>query len=94
MARETCSLLTVVAESVLEKQLVADLAKLGVTGFTVTDARGGGHHGRRDSGWDHTGNIRIEVLCDPGLAERLARHFEESYAGNFAMTLWLQDARR
>ena len=54
-------LLTIVAEAALERSLVADLDRLGVGGYTITDARGRGSRGRRSSGWEHSGNVRIEL---------------------------------
>lgn len=87
-------LLTIVAESALERSLVADLDRLGVGGYTIIDARGRGTRGRRSSGWEHTGNIRVEILCDGEMAALIARHLSEQYSRNFAMTTWLQDVTR
>jgi hypothetical protein len=87
-------LLTIVAESALERSLVADLDRLGVGGYTITDARGRGSRGRRSSGWEHTGNIRIEVLCDGEMAGRIMGLLSEQYARDFAMTTWLQEVVR
>ena len=64
-------LLTVVTEAVLERELVAELEALGVRGYTITDARGKGSRGRRQSDWAQESNIRVEVVCEPALAERL-----------------------
>ncbi len=87
-------LLTIVAESALERSLIADLDRLGVGGYTITDARGRGSRGRRSSGWEHTGNIRVEILCDAELADRIVRLLSDQYARDFAMTTWLQDVTR
>lgn len=87
-------LLTIVAESALERSLIADLDRLGVGGYTITDVRGRGSRGRRSSGWEHTGNVRIEVLCDGEIADRIVRLLSEQYARDFAMTHWLQEVVR
>jgi nitrogen regulatory protein PII len=84
-------LLTVVTEAVLERELVAELESLGVRGYTITDARGKGSRGRRQSDWAQEGNIRIEIVCDASLAERVAARLRERYYDHYAMVLFLQD---
>jgi nitrogen regulatory protein PII len=84
-------LLTVVTEAVLERDLVAELESLGVRGYTITEARGKGSRGRRQSDWAQEGNIRIEIVCDAPLAERVAARLRERYYDHYAMILFLQD---
>jgi hypothetical protein len=84
-------LLTVVTEAVLERELVAELESLGVRGHTITDARGRGSRGRRQSDWAQDGNIRLEVVCEPALAERVAARLRERYYDHYAMILFMQD---
>ena len=84
-------LLTVVTEAVLERELLGEFDALGVRGYTITDARGKGSRGRRQSDWSQEGNIRIEMVCEPALAERVARHLRERYYDHYAMILFLQD---
>ena len=84
-------LLTVVTEAVLERELLGELDALGVRGYTITDARGQGSRGRRQSDWSQEGNIRIEMVCEPALAERVAQHLRDRYYDHYAMILFLQD---
>jgi len=84
-------LLTVITEAVLERELLGELDALGVRGYTITDARGKGSRGRRQSDWSQEGNIRIEMVCEPALAERVAQHLRERYYDHYAMILFLQD---
>ena len=84
-------LLTVVTEARLERALLVDLERLGARGWTVTEARGGGHRGRRGSGWEPDANIRIEVICDAGLAQTLAEHLRVTYYDHYAMVLFVHD---
>jgi len=84
-------LLTVVTEAVLERDLVAELESLGVRGYTITDARGKGSRGRRHSDWAQEGNIRVEIVCEPSLAERVAARLRERYYDHYAMILFMQD---
>ncbi len=86
-------LLTIVTEAALERELVAALESLGVRGYTITDARGKGDHGRRQSEWAQEGNIRVEVICDEAVAERVATRLRERYYDNYAMILFMQDVQ-
>jgi len=91
MEQFTRRLLTIVTEAVLERELLAELEALGVRGYTITDARGQGGRGRRQSDWTQEGNIRIEIVCEPALAERIATRMRERYYDHYAMILFLQD---
>jgi hypothetical protein len=84
-------LLTIVTEAVLERELLAEFDALGVRGYTITDARGKGGRGRRQSDWTQEGNVRIEIVCEPALAERVAMRLRERYYEHYAMILFLQD---
>lgn len=94
MKADKLKLVVVVAEAALERALLGDLRQLGVTGYTITDARGSGSRGWRGSGWEHTSNIRLEVLCEPAVAERIVNHVRDRYESDYAMIFWVQDAMR
>jgi hypothetical protein len=84
-------LLTIITEAALERELLAEFDTLGVRGYTITDARGRGGRGTRKSRWAHEGNIRVEVVCEPSLAERVAGRLRERYYDDYAMILFMQD---
>ena len=63
----------------------------GVRGYTITHARGKGGRGRRQSEWSQQGNVRIEIVCDPALAERVATRLRVGYYDHYAMILFMQD---
>jgi hypothetical protein len=84
-------LLTIVTEAVLERELLEEFAALGVRGYTITDARGKGSRGTRQSDWAQDGNVRIEVVCEPALAGRVAARLRERYYDHYAMIVYLQD---
>ncbi|GAB4168093.1 MAG: hypothetical protein Kow0020_01300 [Wenzhouxiangellaceae bacterium] len=86
-------LLTIVTESALEQALCRDLDRLGATGYTVTNARGKGRHGRRDAGWDTDANIRVEVVCDEAVAKRIMVELRRRYYANYAMIMLLSDVQ-
>lgn len=85
MSTENRLMLTIVTESVIENALLADLDRLGVRGYTVTDARGRGSRGVRDANWDEAANIRIEIICARPLANAVLAHLQERYYDNYAM---------
>jgi nitrogen regulatory protein PII len=91
MQHYTRRMVTIVTEAALERALVMELETLGVKGFTITDARGKGSRGTRQSDWVQEGNIRVEVICDPALADRIAGHVRDKFYANYAMILFLQD---
>jgi nitrogen regulatory protein PII len=85
------TLVTIITEAVIEKELIAALEKLGVSGYTITDARGKGHRGVRNTGWEHGANIRVEVVCEDSLARAIADCLKERYYENYAMILFMTD---
>ena len=88
---ETRILLTVVTEAAIETSLLRDLDKLGVSGYTVTDARGRGSRGVRDAAWKEAANIRIEVICNRAMAETIVQHLQTHYYANYAMVSFMRD---
>jgi nitrogen regulatory protein PII len=84
-------LLTIITEAALESVLIKDLERLGVRGYTITDARGKGSRGVRSSAWDASSNIRIEVVCDAATAEAIATHLQARYYDDYGMVLFVND---
>jgi len=79
------TLLTIVTETVLERQLVEDIKRLGANGYTITDARGEGSRGVRHADWEHSTNIRLETVCDEAVAAAILQHLVATYYRNYAM---------
>lgn len=88
---EKRTLLTVITEAAIEEPLLRDLDGLGVSGYTVTDARGRGGRGIRDAAWKEAANIRIEVICNRAIAESVLSHLQIHYYDNYAMVTFTQD---
>ncbi len=91
MPGTTRKLLTVVCEAGLESRLAQDVMRLGAHGYTVTDARGRGSRGVRNAAWDTAANIRLEVVCEEQVAQKIAEHLKKNYYDNFAMILFSVD---
>lgn len=88
---EKRTLLTIITEGAIEEILLRDLERLGVRGYTVSDARGRGGRGVRDATWGEVSNIRLEVICSRTLAETILHHFQKHYYANYAMVAFLHD---
>jgi nitrogen regulatory protein P-II 2 len=84
-------LLVLICEAALEKTLVDDALRLGATGYTIADVRGGGHGGTREGAWEADRSIEVKIICDADVAERLAAHVVAAYADHYAVTLYLAD---
>lgn len=84
-------LLTIITEAIVEPTLLRDLDRLGVRGYTVSDARGRGSRGVRDAAWDEAANIRIETICPRALAEEVLSHLQARYYANYAMVTFLAE---
>lgn len=91
MTSSSRKLLTIITEAALERVLLRDLQRLGIHGYTVTDARGMGSRGARNAAWGESSNIRVEVVCDTAAAETVAAHLQTRYYENYAMILFVTD---
>jgi hypothetical protein len=85
------TLVTIVAESVLERQLTEDVKRLGAHGYTITTARGEGHRGVRAAEWEYSKNIRLETICEARVAEAIMAHVARTYYANYAMIAFAQE---
>jgi nitrogen regulatory protein P-II 2 len=85
------TLLTIVTEGVIERAVVEDLKRLGAHGYTVVEARGEGARGVRAADWEHSSNVRIETICERGVAETILEHLTRVYYANYAMIAYLSE---
>jgi nitrogen regulatory protein P-II 2 len=92
MATVPLSLLTVIAEPVLEDRIVRMLHAQGATGHTITESRGEGSRGVRATETPGE-NIRIEAIVAPEVGERILERLAADYFANFAVIAWTQDVR-
>ncbi len=88
MATTPLKLVTIVAEPVLEPQLVADLKQLGATGWTILEGRGAGSRGMRAS--DPPGaNVRVETIVTAAVADRVIERVMERYFPYYAVVCYV-----
>lgn len=84
------TLLTIVAEAILEQRIVRDLRAIGVSGFTVSPAHGEGSRGSR-AGDVEGGNVRIESIMSPDRAADALRRVESHYFQHYAVIAWVTE---
>lgn len=90
MALVARKLVTIIAEGFLEERLVRDIKKLGAKGYTITAARGEGSRGVRASEWEG-GNIRLETVVSPLVAEKILGYLAEVYFANYAVIAFVEN---
>lgn len=87
---EKRKLVTVIAETELEQQIVEELKTLGASGYTVSKTTG---HGSRDvrSGALPGQNIRIEVIASDQLSEKIVTHISTRYFAHYAVICYVSE---
>lgn len=83
-------LITVVAEAVLEDSLLRELRALGARGYSLSEVRGEGTRGVHASEWEGK-NVKIEMLVDPEVADRILEHVAAEYFQHYAVVAYVQD---
>jgi hypothetical protein len=82
------TLLVIVAEAVLEKNLVRDARARGAQGWTVSEVHGAGREGVREGAWEADRTIELKVICDEAVADSIAEHVLASYAPHYSVALY------
>ncbi len=85
------TLLVIVAEAALEKNLLRDARARGVHGWTIAEVRGASLDGVRDGDWEADRTIEIKLICDAAVADALAEHVIGTYAQHYAVALYFAD---
>ncbi|MCS6786924.1 MAG: transcriptional regulator [Thiobacillaceae bacterium] len=88
MPDQNMLLLTIVTESVLEDTLIDEIMALGARGYTITDARGRGTHGLRSGRWSVSSNIKIEVVGDAALVQRIVERLQAQYERDYGLLMF------
>ena len=83
-------LVTIVAESLLEKRLVEEVKRLGAKGYTITPARGEGSRGIRSVDWEGQ-NIRLETIVSEEVALRIVQRLREEYFPHYAVIAYVEN---
>jgi hypothetical protein len=81
------TLLVIVAEAVLEKNLVRDARQRGAQAWTATDVRGGGQDGVREGAWEADRTVELKFVCEADVADAIAEHVLAAYAPNYGVVI-------
>ncbi len=82
------TLLVIVAEAVLERQLLEDARRLGVQGWTVSEVHGAGREGVREGAWEADRTVELKFICSDAVADALAEHVLTHYAPHYSVALY------
>ena len=87
METHELSLVTIIAEPVLEDRITREIMELGATGFTAGEIHGEGTRGIRTGDIPGQG-IRIETLVAAEVAERILTRAAEGWFPHYAVVVW------
>jgi hypothetical protein len=82
------TLLVIVAEAVLEKNLVRDARRLGAQSWAVAEVHGASRDGVREGVWDADRTIEIKLICDASVADAIAQEVVATYAAHYSVALY------
>lgn len=80
-------LVTIIAERVLEEQLIEEITQLGARNYTLTEVRREGSRGPHE--WEGR-DAKIETVVSPAVAERIVEHVAAHYFEFYAVILYVQ----
>ena len=82
------TLLVIVAEAVLEKNLVRDVPELGAQGWTLTEVHGAAREGIREGAWEADRTVEMKVICDAAVADAIADRVMAAYAPTYSVAMY------
>lgn len=86
-------LVTIICEAVLEERVVELLRKSGAHGYTAFPVRGSGNQGERSADIAETGNVQIDAIVKPSVAEALLNRLHSELFKAYAMVAYESDVR-
>jgi len=88
MSKHPKTLLVIVAEAVLEKNLVRDVRELGAQGWTLSEVHGAAREGVREGAWEADRTVEMKVICDAAVADAIAEHVMAAYAPHYSVAMY------
>jgi nitrogen regulatory protein PII len=86
-------LVTIVGEALAKAPLKQLLGEVGAHGYTVFAVEGAGAQGARVADIEEFGNIQIEVIVPPVVADRLLERLQQDFFPRFAMVAFASDVQ-
>jgi hypothetical protein len=85
------TLLVIVAEAALEKNLVRDARERGAQGWTIGEVHGASLDGVREGAWEADRTIELKLICDDLVADTIAEHVIATYGKHYAVALYFSN---
>jgi nitrogen regulatory protein PII len=86
-------LVTIICESILEERVVELLRQSGAHGHTAFDVRGSGNQGERTADMLESGNVQIETIVQPAVAEAVLQKLRDELFHDYAMIAYESEVR-
>lgn len=93
LIKHTKTLLVIVAEAALEKNLVRDARERGAQSWSIGDVHSAGREGVREGAWEADRTIELKLICDAMVADAIAEHIIATYAKHYAIALYFSDVK-
>ena len=90
MKTANIKIVTIIAEPVLAATLISLAQELGASGYTSTDVRGEGS-GEKNSGEVPDMKVKIEILAENGLANKIMAQIAADYFENYSLVIYTND---
>ena len=86
-------LVTIICEALLEERVVEILRQCGTHGHTAYSVRGSGSQGDRSADIVETGNVQIEIIVKPSVAEAVLERLHRELFKDYAMVAYETEVR-
>ncbi len=88
LAKHPKTMLVIVAEALLEEDLIRDASQRGAQGWTVSEVHGASRDGVREGAWEADRTIELRLVCDEAVADAIAAHVLQAYAAHYAVAMY------
>lgn len=86
------NLLTIISIDTIETKLIQLFKKIGIKGYTISEAEGEGLSQLRDNNWEGR-NKRIEILLNNEMLEKILDILQEEYFPKYKIITFVQDVK-
>ena len=86
------NLLTIITIDTIETKLIQLFKKIGIKGYTISEAEGEGLSQLRDNNWEGR-NKRIEILLNNEKLEKILEILQEEYFPKYKIIIFVQDVK-
>lgn len=86
-------LVTIICEALATEPVKQLLREVGAHGYTLFPVEGSGARGQRVADIVEFGNVQVEVIVPPAVAERLLDRLQSDFFPKFAMVAYESEVR-